>query len=228
MLKSFNGFRLLNKDIISSEIPLLGPTDTVAHALELMETYHLPQLPLVDREKYIGLAFEEELLNRQLTEELGQSPDHFPKIAAPSHLHCLEAVQLANDFKLNLVPFVDKEDAFIGAATVSDLLQALGKIMGVRDAGAVIVLEMEQRTFSFSEISRIIESNDAQIAQLNTYWEPQSERLIVTIKINKFEVSDIINSFQRYEYPVKYYFGEELYENELRSNYEHLMNYLNI
>ena len=163
MLKSFNGFRLLNKDIISSEIPLLGPTDTVAHALELMETYHLPQLPLVDREKYIGLAFEEELLNRQLTEELGQSPDHFPKIAAPSHLHCLEAVQLANDFKLNLVPFVDKEDAFIGAATVSDLLQALGKIMGVREAGAVIVLEMEQRTFSFSEISRIIEIGRAHV-----------------------------------------------------------------
>jgi acetoin utilization protein AcuB len=27
---------------------------------------------------------------------------------------------------------------------------------------------------------------------------------------------------------VKYYFGEELYENELRNNYDHLMNYLNI
>jgi len=27
---------------------------------------------------------------------------------------------------------------------------------------------------------------------------------------------------------VKYYFGEELYENELKNNYDHLMNYLNI
>ena len=50
----------------------------------------------------------------------------------------------------------------------------------------------------------------------------------VTIKVNKFEISDIVATFQRYEYTVKYYFGEELYENELRNNYDHLMNYLNI
>jgi hypothetical protein len=41
-------------------------------------------------------------------------------------------------------------------------------------------------------------------------------------------VSDLISTFQRYEYNVKYYFGEELYENELKTNYDNLMNYLNI
>ena len=50
----------------------------------------------------------------------------------------------------------------------------------------------------------------------------------VTIRINKLEVSDIISTFQRYEYNVKYYFGEEIYENELRANYDNLMNYLKI
>lgn len=87
---------------------------------------------------------------------------------------------------------------------------------------------MEQRSFSFSEICKMVETNDAQITQLNTWWNTQTESLIVTIKINKYEISDILATFQRYEYQVKYYFGEELYENELRSNYDHLMNYLNI
>jgi acetoin utilization protein AcuB len=41
-------------------------------------------------------------------------------------------------------------------------------------------------------------------------------------------VSDIVATFQRYEYSVKYYFGEELYENEIKTNYDHLMNYLNM
>ena len=50
----------------------------------------------------------------------------------------------------------------------------------------------------------------------------------VTIRINKAEVSDIVASFQRYDYNVKYFFGEELYANELRSNYDNLMNYLKI
>ena len=52
--------------------------------------------------------------------------------------------------------------------------------------------------------------------------------MTVTIKINKAEVADMVASLQRYEYNVKYYFGEEFYENEVRSNYENLMNYLKI
>jgi acetoin utilization protein AcuB len=87
---------------------------------------------------------------------------------------------------------------------------------------------MEQRNFSFSELSKLVETNDAQITQLNTYWDTNSSSFLVTLKINKFEISDIVATFQRYEYQVKYYFGEELYVNELKSNYDHLMNYLNI
>ena len=99
---------------------------------------------------------------------------------------------------------------------------------GASDPGGVIVLEMEQRNFSFAEISKLVETNDAQITQLNTHWDTSTNAFFVTIKINKFEISDIVATFQRYEYVVKYYFGEELYENELRDNYDHLMNYLNI
>ena len=87
---------------------------------------------------------------------------------------------------------------------------------------------MDSRNYSFSEINRLVESNDAQITQLNTYTDPETGMMQVTIRLNKLEVSDIIATFQRFEYNVKYYFGEELYENELRNNFDNLMNYLNI
>jgi acetoin utilization protein AcuB len=90
------------------------------------------------------------------------------------------------------------------------------------------VLEMEKVSFSFTEISKLVETNDAQIIQLNTYTDAVSGNFYITLRINKAEISDIVATFQRYEYQVKYYFGEELYENELRNNYDHLMNYLNI
>jgi acetoin utilization protein AcuB len=73
-----------------------------------------------------------------------------------------------------------------------------------------------------------VETNDAQITQLNTYHDSVSSLFYVTLRINKMEVSDIVATFQRYEYKIKYYFGEEQYENELRDNYNHLMNYLSI
>ena len=91
-----------------------------------------------------------------------------------------------------------------------------------------MVLELDKVNFSLAEINKLVETNDAQITQLNTYFDAITSTFYITLRINKLEISDIIATFQRYEYKIKYYFGEEHYENELRSNYNHLMNYLSI
>ena len=66
------------------------------------------------------------------------------------------------------------------------------------------------------------------IMQLNTSVQLETGKILATIKINKMEISDIVATFQRFDYDVKYYFGEEHYNNELKDNFNHLMNYLNI
>jgi acetoin utilization protein AcuB len=219
---------VLNKEIISSIVPTLNPGDTVFQALELMNEFHVSQLAVVAQEKYLGLVFENDLLNMDESALLNTATDHFSRIAVHANTHFIEAIQASNDYNLTVVPVIDKESEFIGVIQATDLLKNFGKITGASDPGGVIVLEMDQRNFSFSEISKLVETNDAQITQLNTYWDAQLAAFFVTIKINKFEISDIIATFQRYEYAIKYYFGEELYENELKDNYDHLMNYLNI
>jgi len=201
----------------------------VHHALQLLSEYHLFQLPVVSGDKYIGLLSEDDLLNvDDDNQPVQQLENRFSKVAVHSNTHFVEAVQLSNDFGLGVVPVVDKDMEWIGAIPATGLLRQLGKMTGADEPGGLIILEMGRTDFSFSEISKLVETNDAQITQLNTYRDNQQQLLHVTIKVNKFEISDIVATFQRYEYTVKYYFGEELYENELRSNYDHLMNYLNM
>ena len=219
---------MLNKELISSTIPTLKLEDKVAQALELMSEFHVSQLPVVDNDKYLGLVFEEDLMNVDENAALKTIDTHFSKVAVNANSHFIEAVQTVNDYNLSIVPVVDKESEFIGVIPSDALLRELGKITGASIPGGVIVLEMEQRNFSFSELSKLVETNDAQIIQLNSYYDNTTETFLVTIKVNKFEISDIVATFQRYDYTVKYYFGEELYENELRNNYDHLMNYLNM
>ena len=219
---------MLNKEIISTAIPTLSPDDHVSQALELMSEYHVSQLAVVAEDKYIGLVFEDDLLNIDETTSIQSISDHFSRVAVHANTHFIEAIQTSNDYNLSLVPVVEKENEFVGVILATELLKQYGKATGASEPGGVIVLEMDQRSFSFSEISKLVETNDAQITQLNTYWDNQAAAFFVTLKINKFEISDIVATFQRYEYQIKYYFGEELYENELKDNYDHLMNYLNI
>ena len=106
---------------------------------------------------------------------------------------------MCNDYSLSVVPVVDKEMEWIGAISSTDLLKYLGKMTGADEPGGIIVLEMDKANFAFSEICKIVETNDAQITQLNTYYDTQQQMFFVTLKINKFEISDIIATFQRYK-----------------------------
>jgi acetoin utilization protein AcuB len=194
-----------------------------------MADFHVTHLPVVIEDKLAGLVSEDDLLNIENDSTLlAQLQPGFSRISAHADSYFYEAVQLVNENGLTLIPVVTGESEYAGAIIATDLLKHLGRVTGVNDLGGIIVLEMEKVGFAFTEISKLVETNDAQIIQLNTHTDAASGSFFITLRINKAEISDIVSTFQRYEYQVKYYFGEELYENELRNNYDHLMNYLNI
>lgn len=218
---------MLTRDLISNSIPYLHTSDKVYHALQLMNDYHVAHLPVVEDENYLGIISEEQLLQSDDENTLKELPIADGSTSVQANDHFLKAIQTAVVNRLSIVPVVE-EKHLLGIVTYNDLLRNASEFMSLNNPGALIVLEMESKNYSFTEINRIVESNDAQITQLNTFTDPETGMMQVTIRINKLEVSDIISTFQRYEYNVKYYFGEELYENELRSNFDNLMNYLNV
>jgi len=194
-----------------------------------MTDFHVMHLPVVAEEKYLGLISEDNLLDASdSSSPISSLREDFRLIAVPADHHIIETVAKMSEYQLTTIPVVEEDQHFLGSITEPDLLKEVGRLIGAGDRGALIVLGMDKQNFSFSELSRLVETNDAFITQLNTFFRPDTGELEVTIRVNKFEVSDILATLQRYEYQVKYYFGEERFENQLKSNYEHLLNYLNI
>lgn len=218
---------MLTRDLISNSIPYLHKDDKVFHALQLMNDYHVAHLPVVEDENYLGIISEEQLLQSDDNNSIHQLQVTDSATSVQAKDHFLKAIQIAVLNKLSIVPVVE-EKLLIGIVTYDDLLRNASDFLSLNSPGALVVLEMESSSYSFTELNRIVESNDAQITQLNTFTDPQTGIMQVTIKLNKLEVSDIIATLQRYEYNVKYFFGEELYENELRTNFDNLMNYLKV
>lgn len=220
---------MLTGELRSQNLPYLHLQDKVFQALQLMNDNQVTHLPIVDGEKYVGIVSEDDLLqvdNDHTSLDLLQQS--FGNSSVKSNEHFLKAIQLAAENGLSVVPVVNDENDLVGAVSYNDLLKNASEFMSLNEPGGLIVLEMESNQYSFNEISKLVETNDAQITQLNTSNDAETGMMQVTIRINKPEVSDIVATFQRYEYNVKYYFGEELYANELRNNYDNLMNYLKI
>lgn len=220
---------MLTRELLSQTLPHLRLEDKVYQALQLMNDNHVTHLPITDGEKFIGIISEEDLLQAENDHsELSSLQQSFFDISVKEDEHFLRAVQLAADSGLSVVPVVNGENELVGTVAYNELLKFSSEFMSLSEPGGLIVLEMDNNHYSFNEISKLVETNDAQITQLNTTTDPETGIMLVTIRINKPEVSDIVATFQRYEYNVKYFFGEELYTNELRSNYDNLMNYLKI
>ena len=220
---------MLTRELLSQTLPYLNLQDKVYHALQLMNDNHITHLPIVDGEKFVGIISEDELLQAENDRaELITLQQSFSDISVKEDEHFLKAVQLAADNGLSVVPVVTADNELVGTVAYDDLLKFSSEFMSLSVPGGLIVIEMESNQYSFSEISKLVETNDAQITQLNTSNDAETGMMQVTIRINKPEVSDIVATLQRYEYNVKYFFGEELFANDIRSNYDNLMNYLKI
>ena len=220
---------MLTAELINNNIPRLQLQDSVSKALQLINDYRVTHLPVVAEDKYLGMISEDDLMDvdsEKGTLEFLQ--ENFIGAFVKENEHFLNAVKCSNEFETSIVPVTNDEKELIGVITVNDLLKALGNFSGANEIGGIIVMEMERSQFSISEISRIAESNDATILHMNTTIQPDTGLLTVSLHLNKKEIAAIVSAFERYEYDIIYYFGDEKFENEIHSNYSHLMSYLDI
>lgn len=219
---------MLSSQLIHTTFPVLNLQDKVSFALQLMEDYDVIHLPVSSEEKFVGVVKKDDLLDVDENTVVAALQDFFLIKCVKEDEHFLAVVKLASENSLALVTVVNANSEIIGSISISEILLSVNNFLGNDEPGGIIVLEMDRRNFSFGELSRLVETNDAYVTQLNTSIDKTTGLLFATIKVSKNEISDIIATFQRYDYNVKYYFGEEQYANELKDNYNHLMAYLSM
>lgn len=219
---------MLSSQLIHTSFPVLHLHDKVAFALQLMDDYDVLNLPVVSEDKFVGLVYKTDLLDADETIAIAALQEQFIVKFVKESEHFFAIIKLIAEHSLNLVVIVNDLMEVIGSVSATEVLFAINHFIGNEEPGGIIVLEMDRRNYSFGEISRLVETNDAYITQLNTSVEPTTGLILATIKMNKIEISDIVATFQRYDYIIKYYFGEEQYANEIKDNYNHLMAYLNM
>ena len=137
-----------------------------------------------------------------------------------------EVIKYMDDHNLSLLPMVTN-GKYIGSITHQTTISALASLVAIKETGGVIILEMNKKEYSMSEIAQIVESNSARI--LSTYITDVDERNIIkiTLKLNISDVSPIIQTFQRYSYKVAASYNHSENRNNLDDRYDLLMRYLN-
>lgn len=216
-------------DLITSDIPPLRPQDDVSRALDWLEEFKVGHLPVVEGGRLVGMVREQDIVDRN--EARGTVASVMDQVEVPfirGNQHIYEVMKLFSERGLTVVPVLDEMGRYLGAINEHEALRRLSEVTNIHEPGSIVVLEMNQVDYSLQQIARIVEGNDAKVLSVYSHVLPSSTRLEVTLKINREDISDILQSFDRYEIQVKTTYQGSRFHDDLRGRYEELMRFINL
>ncbi len=220
---------MLAKDLISDFILPLKTSDTGLTALYIMDELKVLHLPIVNNTEFLGLISEADILNLNVPEEsLGNHILSLKKPYVTQTQHIYDVLKIISSLDLSVVPVLDEKHNYLGVITLANLIKQFSRMSAFENPGGIIVIELNANDYSISEISQIVESNDAKVLSLYVTSHPDSTKLEITIKINKIDLTPILQTFYRYNYIIKASFSEKDDQDIIQERFDSLMNYLNI
>lgn len=193
-----------------------------------MNIFHVKHLPIVNNQQLLGVISEEEILNHDLNEAIGSYSLTMRKPYANAEDHMFEVMSIMAENNLTVIPVVDEQNDYIGLITQDDLIQFYAKSFSFTESGSIVVLKTRKIDYSLAEISRIIEMENATILSSFLTNSPNSDEILVTLKLNVQDIKHIIATLERYDYTIKATFAETEYIDSLKERFDSLMHFLNV
>lgn len=221
---------MLAAELIDPMIPALKPGDTVADALDWMQEHHLTQLAVVDINQYLGIISEDLLLNL---------PDDQRPIADVMRLaegvfvlenqHLLEMIAQINEHRLDVLAVLNTASEFMGTASAAELLRQFARDLAIQEAGAILVLALDEQDYSMAEISRLVESNNVKI--VSSYYSSAAYGMVdksrLTLKLNRRDITAVVSTLERFGYTIDAAFASAPIDSIDQERLDALLRYLN-
>lgn len=218
------------KHILSDIVPNLKTSDTGVRALNWMEVFRVSHLPIVNSKEFLGLISDTDIYDLNMADEpIGNHKLSLIRPYVNGEQHIYEVVELASNLKLTVVPVLDDKNHYMGLITLMDLVNYFAELSAFKTPGGILVFELNVNDYSLSEIAQIVEGNDAKILSTYVTQPNESMKLDVTIKVNRTDISSLIQAFNRYDYEIKASFMDDnVIDSMYKNRYDEFMRYLEI
>lgn len=215
---------------IDYSLPILTSKDTVETALHYMEDYFLHQFAVVDDNNYKGIVSE------AILQQISDSDELLEKLAL-SHQdvfvhttdHFFDALKKYETEKAILIPVLDDKGDFVGVVNLTNTAEILTTIFSPSIDGGIIVVAINERQYSLGDLCKICEAANSKIISCFAAKNPRIEGgLLVTLKLNKNDLTKVLSALDRYSYDVVGHFSHTEIQNEDKDRLDMFMKYLDI
>jgi hypothetical protein len=221
---------MIAEELINQMIPALKLTDTAEKAIIWMEELKTNQLPVIEDRRFKGLISEDLILE---SNDLDRKIADFRLISENCYVkeeqHLFDIIRVAQEHESELVAIINNDEEFLGVSRHEDTMKAFSNTLAVQGQGGILVLNMRMIDYSLSEISRLIESDDAKILGSFLSQNSKDPNLVyLTLKINKVDLTTVIATLERFDYSIVAKFHDQNNVSAERERLDNLLNFLNI
>ncbi|OIQ22602.1 MAG: acetoin utilization protein acuB [Flavobacterium sp. MedPE-SWcel] len=214
-------------DLISNDIKPLQTTDTITIAQDLFTEYSFSHFPVLDDGVYIGSAEAESIELVDSDKEVGDDRYSFNKFFVRDTTIWLDVLEIFAKNESNILPVLDANNNYLGYYEITDIISYFHETPFMKESGGILVVEKNTIDYSMSEAAQIVESNNGKLLGL-FISKANLEKIQITLKISMGGLSEIIQTFRRYNYEIISKHTEDTYLNALKDRSDYLKKYLNI
>lgn len=215
------------KNFVINDIKPLSVTDMVSDLQLLFNQLTYSHIPIKKDDVYLGCISETDahcFEGANSINDCNYAIEGFYVRPTTNWLDVLEAFA-QNDS--NIMPILDANNKYLGYYELSDIIHLFNETPFFAEPGGILVVEKATNDYSFSEISQIVESNNAKL--LGAFISKMDSDLItITMKIGNASISDVVHTFRRYSYIIVSGHEEDSYIEGLKERSQYLDKYLNM
>ncbi len=219
-------FELVNTDVLPLKV-----ADSAEDAIKAMDRYGMSSMPIVDHttRKFLGMITRTQILdNREATpSSIRDNAKVLPTLDPDTHI--FDAARYMLQHEQELLPVVDQKKTFIGVILREDMLEEIVNLVNIKEPGATLLIEMQQRDFTLSDLVRLIESEKTKILGL-TVQPPQKEYdpYRISVKLNTTDAMHVTASLDRHGFTVSSQSEEYSLSHEYEERADELIHFLNL
>ncbi len=202
--------------------------DEILQMKDSFAQYSYSHIPVVDDKLFYGAISREEV-EMMMTEKL--SLNDFKQLIQPFYatdkMNWFEVLQNFATHNTDLMPVLNSKKEYIGYYDLDDFLNLFKCTPFLHEEGVILVVAKNINEYSFSEISQIVESNNATLFGAFVS-KVDNEIAQITLKLSLHDINNTLHSFRRYNYEILNEFQKDKYLEELNDRSNYLQKYLNI
>jgi len=212
---------------IITELDVFDVNDPLEKAAIFLERTTFSHIAISENGTFLGMLGENDLENSDADKKIEEYRYNLEAFFVRKDSNWLDVLEMFARNEANLLAVLDNQGKILGYYDLTQIVGAFINTPFFTEPGDIVVVAKGTKDYSFSEISQIVESNNARVIGA-FITDMRNDVVQVTLKISASNLNEVSQTFRRYNYTILLGSKDDQFLEDLKQRSDYLDKYLNV